>query len=180
MSILGISFLNEILQTDINMNANRILNLMREKIMKALRQTGSSRDAQDSIDIALCIIDCTTGKLQYSGANRPLIMIRKGELTEYKPDKMTLGVAPLREASFTNNCIETQPGDSFYLFTDGFADQFGEVSDKKFKYKHLKRIIHSFEELPMSEQKQHLENAFIEWKGNTQQIDDVLVIGFQL
>jgi serine phosphatase RsbU (regulator of sigma subunit) len=180
MSILGISFLNEILQSDINMNANRILNLMREKIMNALHQTGSSRDAQDSIDIALCIIDCTTGKLQYSGANRPLIMIRKGELTEYKPDKMTLGVAPVREASFTNNCIETQPGDSFYLFTDGFADQFGEISDKKFKYKHFKRIIHSFEELPMSEQKQRLENAFSEWKGNAQQIDDVLVIGFQL
>jgi serine phosphatase RsbU (regulator of sigma subunit) len=180
MSILGISFLNEILQTDISLNANRILNLMREKIMKALHQTGSSHDAQDSIDIALCIIDCATGKLQYSGANRPLIMIRNGELTEYKPDKMTLGVAPVREASFTNNCIETKPGDAFYLFSDGFADQFGELTDKKFKYKHFKRIIHSFEEFPMPQQRQHLENAFTEWKGNAQQVDDVLVIGFQL
>jgi len=180
MSILGISFLNEILQTDINLNANRIFNLMREKIMKALHQTGSSHGAQDSIDIALCIIDCETGRLQYSGANRPLIMIRNGELTEYKPDKMTLGVAPIREASFTNNCIETKAGDAFYLFSDGFSDQFGELTDKKFKYKHFKRIIHSFEELPMSQQKQHLENAFTEWKGNAQQIDDVLVIGFQL
>ena len=166
MSILGISFLNEILQTDINLNANRILNLMREKIMKALHQTGNSHDTQDSIDIALCIIDCTSGKLQYSGANRPLIMIRNGELTEYKPDKMTLGVAPVREASFTNNCIETKPGDSFYIFSDGFADQFGELTDKKFKYKHFKRIIHSFEVLPMAQQKEHLENAFTEWKGN--------------
>ena len=180
MSILGISFLNEIMQSDINLNANRILNLMREKIMKALHQTGNCHDAQDSIDIGLCIIDCSKGKLQYSGANRPLIMIRKGELTEYKPDKMTLGVAPLREASFTNNCIDTIPGDSFYLFSDGFSDQFGEITDKKFKYKHFKRIIHSFEELPMSQQKQHLENAFNEWKGNAQQVDDVLVIGFQL
>jgi serine phosphatase RsbU (regulator of sigma subunit) len=180
MSILGISFLNEVLQTNINLNANRILNLMREKIMKALHQTGSSQDAQDSIDIALCIIDSATGKLQYSGANRPLIMIRNGELTELKPDKMTLGVAPVREASFTNNCVETKQGDSFYLFSDGFADQFGELTDKKFKYKHFKRIIHSFEELPMSQQKQHLENAFTEWKGKAQQVDDVLVIGFQL
>jgi serine phosphatase RsbU (regulator of sigma subunit) len=180
MSILGISFLNEIMQTDINLNANRILNLMREKIMQALHQTGSCRDAQDSIDIGLCIIDNSTGILQYSGANRPLIMIRKGELTEFRPDKMTLGVAPVKEAAFTNNCIETKPGDSFYLFSDGFADQFGEITDKKFKYKHFKRIIHSFEELPMSQQKQHLENAFNEWKGKTQQVDDVLVIGFQL
>jgi serine phosphatase RsbU (regulator of sigma subunit) len=180
MSILGISFLNEILQADINLNANRILNRMREKIMNALHQTGSSKDAQDSIDIALCIIDCSTWNLQFSGANRPLIMIRDGELTEYKPDKMTLGVAPVKEASFTNNCIETRPGDSFYLFSDGFSDQFGELTDKKFKYKHFKRIIHSFEELPMDQQKQHLEAAFSEWKGNTQQIDDVLVLGFQL
>jgi serine phosphatase RsbU (regulator of sigma subunit) len=180
MSILGISFLNEIMQTDINLNANRILNLMREKIMHALHQTGNYGDTQDSIDIGLCIIDYASGKLQFSGANRPLIMIRKGELTEYKPDKMTIGVAPVKEAPFTNNCIETKPGDSFYLFSDGFSDQFGEITDKKFKYKHFKRIIHSFEELPMSQQKVHLENAFNEWKGKAQQVDDVLVLGFQL
>jgi serine phosphatase RsbU (regulator of sigma subunit) len=180
MSILGISFLNEIMQSDINLNANRILNRMREKIMNALHQTGTYREAQDSIDIGLCIIDCVTGKLQYSGANRPLIMIRDGELTEFKPDKMTLGVAPVKEASFTNNCIETKPGDSFYMFSDGFSDQFGEITDKKFKYKHFKRIIHSFEVLPMAQQKQRLESAFNEWKGKAQQVDDVLVIGFQL
>jgi serine phosphatase RsbU (regulator of sigma subunit) len=180
MSILGISFLNEILQSDIDLNANRILNLMREKIMKALNQTGNSNEAQDSIDIGLCIIDSENGKLQYAGANRPLIMIRNGELTEYKPDKMTLGIAPVKEASFTNTCIMTKPGDSFYLFTDGFSDQFGEITDKKFKYKHFKRIIHSYEQLPMSQQKQHIESAFNEWKGKAQQVDDVLVIGFQL
>jgi serine phosphatase RsbU (regulator of sigma subunit) len=180
MSILGISFLNEIMQSDINLNANRILNRMREKIMQALHQTGNSRDAQDSIDIGLCIIDNDNGKLQYSGANRPLIMIRNGELTEFKPDKMTLGVAPVKEASFANNCIDTKPGDSFYLFSDGFADQFGEITDKKFKYKHFKRIIHASEELPMAQQRQRLESAFNEWKGKTQQVDDVLVIGFQI
>jgi serine phosphatase RsbU (regulator of sigma subunit) len=180
MSILGISFLNEILQADLNMNANRILNRMREKIMKALNQTGRGHETQDSIDIGLCIIDKVNGELQFSGANRPLIMIRNGELTEFKPDKMTLGIAPLKEASFTNNCIVTKPGDSFYLFTDGFADQFGEITDKKFKYKHFKRIVHSFEVFPMTQQKQRLESAFNEWKGKTQQVDDVLVIGFKL
>ena len=180
MSILGISFLNEILQSGINLNANRILNLMREKIMKALHQTGNCRETQDSIDIALCIIDSFNGKLQYAGANRPLIMIRNGALTELRPDKMTLGVAPLKEASFTNNCIDTLPGDEFYMFSDGFSDQFGELTDKKFKYKHFKRIVHSLENLPMAHQKIHLESAFNEWKGNAQQVDDVLVIGFQL
>ena len=180
LSILGLSFLNEIMQSDINLNANRILNLMREKIMKALHQTGDCHESQDSIDIGLCIIDRVTRKLQFSGANRPLVMVRKGELSEIKPDKMSLGIAPLKEASFTNNCIDTMPGDSFYLFSDGFSDQFGELTDKKFKFKHLKRIIHSFEQQPMSQQKQNLENAFNEWKGSTQQVDDVLIIGFQI
>lgn len=180
MSILGISFLNEIMQTGINMNANRILNLMREKIMKALHQTGEYHQAQDSIDVGLCILDSENGKLQYAGANRPLLMIRDGELTEYKPDKMTLGAGPIKEASFCNNWIDTKPGDAFYLFSDGFADQFGEISDKKFKYKHLKRLIHSFEGYPMDKQKQHLENSFNEWKGSSQQVDDVLIIGFKV
>ncbi len=180
MSILGISFLNEILQSGINLNANRILNLMREKIMKALHQTGDVSEAKDSIDIGLCIIDCTTSKMQYSGANRPLIMFRKGELTEFKPDKFTIGLAPLKETPFTNVVIDTKPGDSFYLFSDGFSDQFGEVTDKKFKHKYFRRVIGSIGELPMSKQKEHLKKAFNDWKGSAQQIDDVLVFGFQL
>jgi serine phosphatase RsbU (regulator of sigma subunit) len=180
MSILGISFLNEIMQSYSKTRPNRILNLMREKVMKALQQTGESSAAKDSIDIGLCVIDCLTGKLQYAGANRPLLMLREGELTEYKADKMTIGIAPLKESSFTNNCIDTLPGDSFYLFTDGFADQFGELSDKKFKHKPFKRMIESVGGLPMAEQKVRLQCAFDEWKGSVQQIDDVLVFGFQL
>ena len=180
MSILGISFLNEILQTENNLKANRVLNLMREKVMKALHQTGSSTEKKDSIDLALCIIDCATGEMQYSGANRPLIMVRNGELSEFKSDKMTIGIAPLRETPFTNINIDTRPGDSFYLFSDGFSDQFGEITDKKFKHIHFKRIIESVQGLSMAQQKQHLENEFNDWKGSTQQIDDVLVFGFQL
>ncbi|HUX58740.1 MAG TPA: SpoIIE family protein phosphatase [Bacteroidales bacterium] len=180
MSILGISFLNEIMQSGINLQANRILNLMREKVMKALHQTGDLSETKDSIDIGLCIIDYLKGKLQYSGANRPMIMIREGELTEFKPDKFTIGLAPLKETPFTNISIDTKPGDSFYLFSDGFSDQFGEMTDKKFKHKYFKRIIESIGGLPMAKQKKHLERAFNEWKGSTQQIDDVLVFGFQL
>jgi len=180
MSILGISYLNEILQSGTNMNANRILNLMREKVMKALNQTGDFTKTKDSIDIGLCLIDYLTGKLQFSGANRPLIMIRNGELTEFKADKMTIGVAPLKENPFTTSFINTLPGDSFYLFSDGYSDQFSEITDKKFKYKHLKRIIHSIDNLPLPKQKEHLWNAFFEWKGSAQQVDDVLVFGFQL
>lgn len=180
LSILGISFLNDILQGRIDPKANRVLNMMREKIMKALHQTGEKAETKDSIDIGLCIADSNSGKLQYAGANRPLIMIRNGELTEFKPDKMTLGLAPIREQPFTNQIIETLPGDKFYLFSDGFSDQFGELTDKKFKHKHLKELISSVSEFKMAKQKDVLQSTFLEWKGSTQQIDDVLIFGFQL
>jgi serine phosphatase RsbU (regulator of sigma subunit) len=180
MSILGISILNEILQSGNNVKANRILNLMREKVMKALNQTGSNSEAKDSIDIGLCIIDCNTGKVQYSGANRPLIMIRDGVLTEYKPDKMTIGVAPLKETPFTNVTVDSVSGDRFYLFSDGYADQFGEVTNKKLKHKQFRRIIESAQVSSLSEQKFFMERAYFDWKGTAEQIDDVLVFGFEI
>jgi serine phosphatase RsbU (regulator of sigma subunit) len=180
MSILGISILNEILQSGTTTKANRILNLMREKVMKALNQTGSNSEAKDSIDIGLCIIDCCTGKIQYSGANRPLIMVRDGVLSEFKSDKMTIGVAPLRETPFTNVSVDSVSGDRFYLFSDGYADQFGELTNKKLKHKQFRRIIESAQVYSMSEQKMVMEQAYFDWKGSAQQIDDVLVFGFQI
>jgi serine phosphatase RsbU (regulator of sigma subunit) len=93
---------------------------------------------------------------------------------------MTIGLAPLKERPFTNLVIDNLPGDTFYLFSDGYSDQFGELTDKKFKYKHLKGVINSVSGLPLVKQKEILESTFYEWKGHTQQIDDILVFGFQL
>ncbi len=181
MSILGISFLNEILQSSNQFKANRILNTMREKVMKALHQTGEKAGAKDSIDISLCIIEKESGIMQYAGANRPLIMVRNGQLTEFKPDFMTIGVAPLMEKAFKNNRIEIKPGDQFYLFSDGFSDQFGERTNKKLKNKNFKKILEIASRLrTMAEQKEYLEKTFREWKGNMFQVDDVLVFGFKL
>jgi serine phosphatase RsbU (regulator of sigma subunit) len=180
MSILGISFLNEVLQLKVNMKANRILNLMREKVMKALHQTGDKSPTKDSIDVGLCLIDCNSNSMQFSGANRPLIRIRRGELTEFKPDLMTIGLAPLKESAFTNIRIDIQPGDIFYLFSDGYADQFGGIANKKLKLRYFKRLLESVSHMPMEEQKDHLEKSFMDWKGAEPQVDDVLVFGFKL
>ena len=180
MSILGISFLNEVMQSKVNLKANRLLNLIREKVMKALHQTGDKSPTKDSIDIGLCLIDCNTGRMQFSGANRPLIRIRNGELAEFKPDLMTIGLAPLRESAFTNHDIDTQPGDIFYLFSDGYSDQFGGAANKKLKLRNFKKLLESVSHMPMADQKDHLEKSFIEWKGAEPQVDDVLVFGFKL
>ena len=180
MSILGISFLNEIMQQRGNLKANRVLNTMREKVMKALHQTGDKSPTKDSIDIGLCLIDCKNNSMQFAGANRPLIRIRDGELTDYKPDLMTIGLAPLKEFAFKNNCIDTKPGDIFYLYSDGFPDQFGGIFNKKLKHRSFKRLLESVSQMPMEQQKEHLEKSFIDWKGNESQVDDVLVMGFKM
>jgi serine phosphatase RsbU (regulator of sigma subunit) len=180
LSILGISFLNEILQGRSDLKANRVLNMMREKVMKALRQTGDKSEAKDSIDIGLVIYEHGSDSLQFSGANRPLIRVRKGDLVEYKADKMTIGVAPLKESPFSNQIVDVVKGDSFYLFSDGFSDQFGEETDKKFKHKEFKNFISTLSGFPMNQQRNKLECLFTGWKGKSQQIDDVLVFGFQL
>ncbi|HVN57143.1 MAG TPA: SpoIIE family protein phosphatase [Bacteroidales bacterium] len=180
MSILGISFLNEIFQCGVRHKANRVLNMMREKVMKALHQTGDLSTTKDSIDIGICIIDKSSGKMQYAGANRPLIRIRNGEITEFRPDLMTIGVAPLREVAFTNNIIDLKKGDMFYLFSDGFTDQFGAVTNKKFKHANFRKLLESVSDLSPSEQKNTLEKAFYEWKGEEPQVDDVLIFGFKI
>ena len=180
LSILGISFLNEILQVRVVPRANRILNRMREKVMEALNQKGAEAEKKDSIDIALCVYEPFRGVLQYSGANRPLVMIRDGQLTEYKPDKMPIGVAPLEEVSFSNHRIEVQQGDTFYLFSDGYPDQFGEQTNKKFKYKQFRELLLSVQGKKMADQKEIIENTYYDWKGKSVQIDDILIMGFEI
>jgi serine phosphatase RsbU (regulator of sigma subunit) len=180
LTILGISFLNEILQLRVVPRANRILNRMREKVMEALDQKGAEAEKKDSIDIALCVYEPFRGVLQFAGANRPMILIRDGILKEFKPDKMPIGVAPLEEKSFTNHRIEVEKGDSIYLFSDGYPDQFGEVTNKKFKYRQFRELLLSIQGKPMAEQKDVIESTFHEWKGKTIQIDDILILGFEI
>ena len=180
LSILGISFLNEIIQSITIPHANRILNTMREKVMKALRQTGQIYETKDSIDMSLCIIDQEHQILQYAGANRPLLFIRDGNLSIYQPDKMPIGVAPIIEHSFKVTEIELRSNDLFYLFSDGYADQFGGPKNKKFKYRRFRDHLLAIHHLPMQEQYQDLITTFKKWKGDTVQIDDVLVMGIKI
>jgi len=180
LSILGISFLNEIIQSIASPHANRILNTMREKVMKALHQTGQVYETKDSIDMALCIIDQEQQTLQYAGANRPLLVIRNGQLSIYPPDKMPIGVAPIIERAFSATEIELRSNDLIYLFTDGYADQFGGPANKKFKYRRFREHLVSIQHLPMQEQYSRLTSIFNEWKGEASQIDDVLVMGIKI
>jgi serine phosphatase RsbU (regulator of sigma subunit) len=179
LSILGLGFLNEIIHGQPAPKANRILNMMREKVMKALHQSGKMKETRDSIDMAICIFTYDSFEMQYSGANRPLFIVRNNELREIKPDKMPIGLAPLREDSFTNRIISFDEHDMFYLSSDGFPDQFGGADDKKYKSHRFREFLSGIAALDTKEQKQIIEKEFSDWKGNSPQIDDVMVFGFK-
>jgi serine phosphatase RsbU (regulator of sigma subunit) len=179
MSMLGISFLNEIISKNIPY-ANTILNRLRENVMKALHQTGEVSENKDGMDIALCVFDLAEMKLEYSGAFNPLYLVRDGKLIETRGDKMPIGINAIAEKSFTNHIISLEKGDMIYLFSDGYPDQFGGKDDKKFKYSNLKKLLLKNSNKSPAIQKRELERSFISWKSDYEQVDDVLIIGIKI
>jgi len=179
MSILGISFLNEIVSKCIP-KASGILNKLRESVMKTLHQTGTRSEHKDGMDIAMCVIDLDQMELQFSGAFNPLYLIRNDELIEVRGDKMPIGIAYMTETSFTNHKIPILQGDQIYLFSDGFTDQFGGPEDKKFRYGPFKELLLSINKQKMEKQRILLDKKFNRWIGDVEQVDDVLVIGMKI
>ncbi len=178
MSLLGISFLNEIVSGMKSIDAAIILNKLRDNIIRALNQGTGEQQTKDGMDMVLCIFDFEKQTLEFAGANNPLYIIRNKEIIEYKGDKMPIGVYDnLRP--FIKHIIPIEKGDLFYMFSDGYADQFGGPEGKKFKYKALKELLLSVSDLPMKEQHRIIEETHDKWKGNYFQVDDILLIGIK-
>ncbi len=179
MSILGITLVSEIVNRGSFSSSADILNQLRESVMKSLNQTGEENEQKDGIDMALCIINLETNQLEFSGAFNPIYIIKKNRLLEIQGDSMPIGIAALEENSFTNHIIELGDGDVIYLFSDGFVDQFGGPEGKKFKYQPFRNLLMNIYNLPMYKQKEQILSAFMRWKGNLAQLDDVLMFGFR-
>ena len=156
---------------------DKILNRAKALIIERFER--SDQNISDGMDISLCCLNTDTLELNWSGANNPLYIYREKELIEFKPDKQPVGKS-LKHAPFTMHTIQLKKGDALYLFTDGFADQFGGPKGKKLKYKPFKELLLSIQDLPMEEQKTKLENFFNEWKGNLEQVDDVCIFGVKV
>lgn len=135
-----------------------------------------NQDVKDGMDISLCAYNPKTGELEYAGANNSFYFIRNGELNEIKPTKQPVGKYDARGA-FVNNELRLEPKDVFYLFTDGFADQFGGEKGKKFKYKNFKKLLVDIHTKPPEEQRKILRKRFIDWMGDNEQVDDVCIAG---
>ena len=180
MSMLGVSFLNEIVNTMSDLQAHLILNRLRYYVKKTLYQTRDDSQTKDGMDLALCIIDHERKVLQYAGAYNPLYYIRDGELYQIKADRMPIGIHIREKDTFTKHELELQSGDVFYIFSDGYVDQFGGENGRKFKSKPFKRLLKSIHQKPMNIQQQELDKTIVEWQGDHHQVDDIIVIGFRV
>jgi len=198
MSMLGVTLLNEQFRTFGIRQPGVILGHLRSKVKEILAQEGSVNDQTEGMDMAIAIIDQEKKELQFAGANRPLFLFRRKEQfagTEGIPqstlenddfglyvingDKQPIGVN-WEEEEFTDHVIKLQEHDSLYIFTDGFADQFGGKKRKKFKTRNFKKLLLSVQAESMENQKKLIEEAFNKWRGRHEQIDDVCVIGVRV
>ena len=179
MSLLNISKLSQAINENKITRPDLILNNVRSEIVNALNAEGSE-ESKDGMDAVLCKLDIKNMNLQYAAANNAFYIIRDNELLTCKADKMPVGKGHDDSISFTFNEITLQKGDVVYTFTDGYADQFGGPRGKKFKYKQLEDIMLEICSLPLKEQSKILNQKFEDWKGNLDQVDDVLIIGFKI
>jgi ligand-binding sensor domain-containing protein/serine phosphatase RsbU (regulator of sigma subunit) len=180
MSMLGVSILNELASSPEPVGPNAMLDILRTHLTKTLRQTGRDEDAKDGMDMAMCIIDFKNMSLQFSGAYNPLVHIREGECEVYKGDKMPVGFHMGEMTSFSCQEIKLKKGDCLYMFSDGYADQFGGPEGKKYKSAALRDLLISIYYLPMKEQKMKLNETIEDWKGINEQVDDILVMGIRI
>jgi serine phosphatase RsbU (regulator of sigma subunit) len=181
MSIVAYNQLNQAVNESGLSKPNLILNALNKGITKALKQTAEGSNIKDGMDIALCSYDEKTGILEYAGAYNSLWIIRDEKLIEIKADKKPIGVFLGEELQpFHNNEIKVEKGDSIYVFTDGYADQFGGSKGKKFKYKSLQQLLIQNQHLTMESQKELLEATIESWRGQLEQVDDILIIGIKI
>ncbi|HSY76554.1 MAG TPA: tetratricopeptide repeat protein [Bacteroidia bacterium] len=180
MSLLNISMLNETtIEKKIHSPA-AVLDDVRTHIIKALNPGGTDGGSKDGMDCVLCSLDLEKYKLDFACANNPLWIIRNKECIEFKPDKMPVGIQSEKHIPFTSQSVSIQRGDVLYLFTDGYADQFGGPKGKKFKYKALQEKLIAISHQPMTDQKKILDETIEGWRGSLEQVDDVLVIGIRV
>jgi len=180
MSMLGVALLNEIVRKTEITQANQALNELRNQLKDALRQTGKEGEAKDGINMGLCVIDKKDMKMQFAGAYNPLYHFRNGDFKIVKGDRVPIGIYLEQNLPFTNHVIDIIAGDTFYLFTDGYPDQFGGENNRKLKLKSFKELLNNVHSKDLKEQKSLIKSHLYDWQGSNEQVDDVLVLGFKI
>jgi serine phosphatase RsbU (regulator of sigma subunit)/HAMP domain-containing protein len=181
MSIVGNNMLNQIMREKPLTDAASILDELNIQAAKNINQNPEEGAVRDGMDLSLCVIDPVNKTIDYAGANNPIYIFRNKQFTEIKADKMPIGyLDDQQQRKFTNHRIEVEPGDTVYIFSDGYADQFGGPKGKKFMVNQFRNMLASIHHLPLSEQQDILDRTIENWRGGLEQVDDILVIGFRL
>ncbi|MDQ3048518.1 MAG: SpoIIE family protein phosphatase [Bacteroidota bacterium] len=181
MSIVGYNILKHVVNNNNFTNPALILDSLNEGVSETLHHGHEASAAKDGMDLSFCTIDFNTLELQYAGAYNPLYLIRNGELMQTKADKFPIGLFLGEEKKkFTNHSIQLQKGDCVYIFSDGYADQFGGPNGKKFMANHFRELLLEVHKHPIDKQKEVLNRTIEEWRGPLDQVDDILVIGVKI
>ncbi|MES2516131.1 MAG: tetratricopeptide repeat protein [Bacteroidota bacterium] len=175
MSLLNMGFLSEAIKEKNITKPNDVFNYVRERLISTISD-GGQKDGMDGI---LICVDNTTNRIEYAAANNEPILIRDNEIVELPKDKMPVGKGE-RDESFKLYTVDLKTGDTLYLYTDGYADQFGGPKGKKFKYRQLNELLLGIKDKPLQDQSAILESTFLSWKGSQEQVDDVLIIGIKM
>lgn len=176
LSILGMTLLDRIVAVNKVLRPDEILGQLRDEVIKSVNTVKGDYQVRDGMDVAVCTVDTGEGTLLYSGANLPLYLVSEGRLLNYRPDKMPVSVH-YRMDTFTLHTISLKKGDTFYMFSDGYADQPGGPRKRKFMSGRLRKLLVEMEGLPLESQRERVESVYLGWKGDNQQIDDVTIIG---
>ena len=195
MSMLGVSFLNDIVHKENVTSASEVLNHLRASIINALKQRGDGSEQKDGMDMGLCVINTETLQMQFAGGYNPCWIIpnpefpspriqgeneeEESEIIQLKPDKMPIAIHKHME-SYSNHEVQLFPGDQIYLMSDGFQDQFGGPQGKKFMVKNLRELVVANASLTMEQQREALESTLENWKKGAEQVDDVTLLGIKL
>lgn len=182
MSIVGHNLLKQIMNTKHYLQPAKILDELNKGVRETLHQRNFEDSAtKDGMDIIICSFDKSNYELEFAAAFNPLLLIRNKELSEIKGNKFSVGIYLEKETrSFTNHKLQMQKGDVIYIFSDGYADQFGGPRGKKFMQSQLRNLLLDIHQKPMPEQKRILDQTIEHWRGNEDQVDDILVMGFRI
>jgi len=179
MSLIGHNGLNQAVRERGSGRPSEILKVLNKLAFNALHKDRDEYLVRDGMDMALCNYDPDRRVLEYAGANSPLYVVRDGEVLKFQPDKRPIGSFELEGQDFTDHRILLEQGDMVYIFSDGYADQFGGPKGKKFLYKRFRDLLVEVSRYPAERQSGMLEEAFRGWRGVHEQVDDILVIGMR-
>ena len=180
MSIIGHNSLNKVVREYGLIRPSAIVDQLNIEVMKALMQR-HEKAITDGMDLALIAFNKKNFTLEFAGAFNPLYVVRKGEVFLYRGDRYPIGMTSMVERkNFTNQPVDIQPGDMLYMCSDGYADQFGSAAVKKYKSANVKKLLSEIWNLPVNEQKDRLEKEILDWKGDLDQVDDILFVGTKI